>query len=95
MSLDLLSGFPTSKNGYDCIVAFTKRLSKRDFISPCHKTSSAKDLALIFFFKTVFRQQDMSHILVSVEPDGNDWYQIEQILDHRGKPGPHGACLVR
>jgi hypothetical protein len=44
MSLDLLSGFPTSKSGYDCIVAFTDRLSKCAFISPCHKTSSAKDL---------------------------------------------------
>ena len=39
MSLDLLSGFPTPKNGYDCIVAFTDRLSKYAFISPCHKTS--------------------------------------------------------
>ena len=64
MSLDLLSGFPTSKNGYDCIVAFTDRLSKRAFISPCHKTSSAKDLALIFF-QTVFRQQGMPRILLS------------------------------
>ena len=64
MSLDLLSGCPTSKNGYDCIVAFTDRLSKRAFISPCHKTSSAKDLALIFF-QTVFRQQGMPRILLS------------------------------
>ncbi len=64
MSLDLLSGFPTSKNGYDCIVAFTDRLSKRAFIFPCHKTSSANDLALIFF-QTVFRQQGMPCILLS------------------------------
>jgi hypothetical protein len=64
MSLDVLSGFPTSKNGYDCIVAFTDRLSKSVFISPCHKTSSAKDLDVIFF-QTVFRQQGMPHILLS------------------------------
>ena len=25
ISVDLLSGFPTTKNGYDCIVAFTDR----------------------------------------------------------------------
>jgi hypothetical protein len=49
MSLDLLSGFPTCKNGYTCIVAFTDHLSKCPFISPCHKTSNAKDLALVFF----------------------------------------------
>jgi len=48
VSVDLLSGFPTTKNGYDCIVAFTNRLTKRAYISPCHKTISAKDLATIF-----------------------------------------------
>ncbi len=34
ISVDLLSGFPTTKNGYDCIVAFTDRLTKRAYISP-------------------------------------------------------------
>ncbi len=63
MSLDLLSGFPTSKNGYDCIVDFTDHLSKRVFISPCHKTNSTKDLVLIYF-QTVFRQQHMTRILL-------------------------------
>jgi hypothetical protein len=28
ISVDLLSGFPTTKNGYDCIVTFTDRLTK-------------------------------------------------------------------
>ena len=32
---------------------------------------------------------------VSVEPDGSGWYQIEEILDHRGSAGPNGECLVR
>ena len=35
VSVDLLPGFPTTKNGYDCIVAFTDRLTKRAYISPC------------------------------------------------------------
>jgi hypothetical protein len=64
MSLDLLSGFPTSKNGYECIVAFTDRFSKGTFISPCHKTSSFKDLTLIFF-QTVYGHQGIPHILLS------------------------------
>jgi hypothetical protein len=32
---------------------------------------------------------------VSVEPDGSGWYQIEEILDHRGPPTNNGECLVR
>jgi hypothetical protein len=32
---------------------------------------------------------------VSVVPDGSGWYQIEEILDHRGSAGPNGECLVR
>ncbi len=32
---------------------------------------------------------------VSVEPDGRGWYQIEEILDHRGSAGPNGECLAR
>jgi transposase InsO family protein len=64
VSVDLLSGFPTTKNGYDCIVAFTDRLTKRAYISPCHKSSSAKDLATIFM-QTVFRQQGMPRVILS------------------------------
>jgi hypothetical protein len=32
---------------------------------------------------------------VSVEPDGRGWYQIEEILDHRGPATHNGECLVR
>ncbi len=32
---------------------------------------------------------------VSVEPDGSGWYQIEEILDHRGPATNNGECLVR
>jgi hypothetical protein len=32
---------------------------------------------------------------VSVEPDGSGWYQIEEILDHRGPATHNGECLVR
>lgn len=40
--------FPTSKNGYDMIVVFVDRLSKRAVSIPCYKTVTAKDLATIF-----------------------------------------------
>jgi hypothetical protein len=32
---------------------------------------------------------------VEVEVDGSSWYQVEDILDHRGSPGPKCECLVR
>jgi hypothetical protein len=32
---------------------------------------------------------------VSVEPDGSGWYQIKEILDHRGPATNNGECLVR
>ena len=32
---------------------------------------------------------------VEVEVDGSSWYQVEDILDHRGSPGPMCECLVR
>jgi hypothetical protein len=68
MSLDLLSGFPTSKNGYDCVVAFADHLSKRAFISPCYKTSSSREFGPHLFFKRCLDSkacQGMSRILLS------------------------------
>ena len=32
---------------------------------------------------------------VEVAVDGSSWYQVEDILDHRGRPGPMCECLVR
>ena len=64
VALDIVSGFPTTKAGFDAIVVFTDRLTKRAWIEPCTKTASARDLALIFF-RTVFRSQGMPKILLS------------------------------
>jgi hypothetical protein len=63
VALDIVSGFPATKNGFDAIVVFTDRLTKRVYIEPCTKTASARDLALIFF-RTVFRSQGMPNSLV-------------------------------
>ena len=64
VALDIVSGFPTTKNGFDAIVVFTDRFTKRVYIEPCTKTTSARDLALIFF-RTVFCSQDLPRILLS------------------------------
>ncbi len=31
---------------------------------------------------------------IKIELNGSFWYQVEDILDHRGKPGPMCECLV-
>jgi len=64
VALDIVSGFPTTKTGFDVIVVFTDRLTKRVYSEPCTKTVSARDLALIFF-RTVFRSQAMPRVLLS------------------------------
>jgi hypothetical protein len=64
VALDIVSGFPTTQRGFDAIVVFTDRLTKRAFIEPCTKTASAGDLARIFF-ASVFRSQGMPRILLS------------------------------
>ena len=38
-ALDIVSGFPTTKTGFDAIVVFTDRLTKRVYIEPCTKTA--------------------------------------------------------
>jgi transposase InsO family protein len=64
VALDMLSGLATTKQGFDAIVVFTDRFTKRVYIEPCNKTATARDLALIFF-RTVFRNQGMPRILLS------------------------------
>jgi len=64
VALDILTFGKQCKNGFDSVVVFTDRLSKRAYISPCYKTATAADLARIFF-DTVFRNQGMPRVLLS------------------------------
>jgi len=64
VALDILTFGKQCKNGFDSVVVFTDRLSKRTYISPCYKTATVADLARIFF-DTVFRNQGMSRVLLS------------------------------
>jgi hypothetical protein len=54
VALDILSFGKQCKNGFDSFVVFTDQLSKRAYIAPCYKTSTAADLARIFF-ETVWK----------------------------------------
>lgn len=47
ISMDFRS-FPKSRNGYDAALVVVDRLGKRGFAIPCHKTTTAKDMAHLF-----------------------------------------------
>ena len=47
ISMDFKS-FPASKRGFDAILVVVDRLGKRPISVPCHKTTTAKDLATLF-----------------------------------------------
>jgi hypothetical protein len=53
VAMDLVIHLPVSE-GYDAIVSFTDRLTKRVHFAPCHTSSSAPDLSRIYV-REVFR----------------------------------------
>jgi hypothetical protein len=81
VSGDLMSDLPTTENGNDFIVTFTDRLTKRAYISPCHKSISVKDLTTIFM-ETVFRHQGMTRVVLSDNGPNSivNWKQLFALL---------------
>ena len=55
---------PTSKTGYDSIFVVIDRLSKQSISTPCHKTTTAEDMARIYL-RTVYRYYGPSMSIVS------------------------------
>ena len=49
VSMDLVTDLPKTDRGYDAIVVFVDRLTKRIHVAPCTKTTTAEQLAYIFF----------------------------------------------
>jgi hypothetical protein len=60
---------------------------------PCKKFSPTYVGPLTI--KSLLGEARLSDTPVSVDPDGSGWYQIEEILDHRGPATNDGECLVR
>lgn len=78
VSLDLITGLPKSKNGYDAIVMFVDKLTKMMHVAPCHKTSDAPAVAGLFF-SNVYRHHGLpSKILSDRDPrfTGQFWKRL-------------------
>jgi hypothetical protein len=64
VSLDLVTGLPHSKGGYDTIVVFVDMLTKMIHIAPTTKDVTGEGVARLFF-DTVFKHHGMPEVLVS------------------------------
>ena len=56
--------FPKDKKGYDAVYIVIDRLSKRVYSIPCHKTTTAKDMAQLFI-TNVYRTHGSPETIVS------------------------------
>lgn len=65
ISLDLITGLPRTKNGFDAAVVFVDRLIKRIWVCPTTETVTGEGVAKLYF-DTVFRQgHGVPQVLVS------------------------------
>jgi transposase InsO family protein len=56
--------FPKDKKGYDTVYVVIDRLSKRAYSIPCHKTTTAKDMAQLFI-SNIYRTHGPPETIVS------------------------------
>ena len=64
ISMDFVVQLPKTKKGYDAIIVFVDKLTKRAHFQPCYTTSTAPDIATIFF-STIFRYHGLPKVIIS------------------------------
>ena len=64
VSMDLVTGLPTTKHGYDAIVVFVDMLTRMAHFVPTHTNVTAPALAKLFF-EHVFRYHGLPEVIVS------------------------------
>lgn len=64
VTLDLITGLPKTKTGYDAIVVFVDKLTKLTHYAPTKKTVDAPGLAAIFL-DTVYKHHGLPEVLIS------------------------------
>jgi len=80
---DLITSLPRTPRGYDAIMTFVDRLSKRAIFAPCQHNITAEGYANIFF-QQVFRHFGLPERLIS-DRDPSFTSQFWQYLfDHLG-----------
>jgi hypothetical protein len=62
--MDFIVQLPKTRNGYDSIVVFVDKLTKRAHFQPCHTSITAPEVATIFF-STIFRYHGLPKVIIS------------------------------
>lgn len=82
MSMDFITGLPTTSKGHDAILVFVDRLSKMAHFAPCHKDTSASDTAKLFI-DHVYKLHGLPFDIVS-DRDGrftsDFWRELTRLL---------------
>lgn len=64
ISMDSVQGLPKTKSGFDTILTFVDRFSKRPYFIPCRSDATAIDVATLFF-QNIFRHHGIPDSIVS------------------------------
>ncbi|CAF4575287.1 unnamed protein product, partial [Didymodactylos carnosus] len=64
VTMDFIVGLPKTAAGYDSIIVFIDRLTKRAYFKPTKFQTTAVDTATIFF-ETIFRHHGLPRIIIS------------------------------
>src|SRR5436190_8497618 len=56
---------PRDSHGYDTVFVVIDRLSKQSFSIPCHKTTTAKDMAHLYIHTVIQQMRKMRRTLTS------------------------------
>ncbi len=82
ISMDFVVKLPKTKNGYDAIVVFVDKLTKRTIIRPCFVNDTAADVAKIYF-EAVVREHGLSKNIISdrdAKFTSNFWRSFSSLL---------------
>jgi hypothetical protein len=82
VSLDFITGLPTTGKGYDSILVFVDRLSKRAHFVATKKTVTGEGVARLFF-DNIFKHHGLPHVLISDRDPrftGKFWKTLHKLL---------------
>jgi hypothetical protein len=63
-TMDFMTGIPRTRNGYDCLMIVTDRLTKRMVLVPCDKTVTGPECARLFL-QYVVREHGLPEVFIS------------------------------
>lgn len=89
ISMDFIQGLPPTKNGFDTILTFVDRFSKRPHFIPCKSTTTAPEVPRLFYDQ-IFRYHGLPDSIVSDRDPlftSKFWKELLKILKVQLKMG--------